>query len=542
MKKVANGYPGRRLSPRYPTDLKAWAALRDHYRQQMQGRTLRELFTRDAQRAERFVATAGDLTLDYSKNHVTATTRKLLVRLAKESGVPAAIASMFAGEPVNATEGRAALHVALRSKISDTVALETHGVREVWEVLVAIEDFVEGVHAGKVTGATGKRLTEIVNIGIGGSDLGPVMVNRALKTYAVEGMRFHSVSNVDGTQLADLMRELDPECTLFVVCSKTFTTLETMTNAVAARSWIVNRLGPAAVGRHFVAASTNHAAMNDFGINPDFRFGFWDWVGGRYSVWSAVGLSVALLTGMEVFRRFLAGGRVIDQHFRYAPPEENLPVLLALLAIWYNNFFGAETQAVLPYDNRLDRFPAYLQQLQMESNGKQVRTDGRPVRCSTGMVIWGEAGNNAQHSFYQLLHQGTRLVPADFLLPVRSSGAAQAQQDLAIANCLAQSEALMDGFDEPGLEPYRVHPGNNPSNTILFPSLTPETLGQLIALYEHKVFVEGVVWGIDSFDQWGVELGKRIAATLADAVRGATYAGTNPSTRALLERVRERRA
>ena len=539
---MAKGYPGRQMSARYPTDLRSWTALRDHYRHQMHHRTLRELFARDGKRAARFVATAGDLTLDYSKNHVTATTRKLLVRLAKEAGVPAAIEAMFTGEPINVTEDRAALHVALRSKISDTVALETPGVRQVWEVLVAMEDFVEGVHAGKTTGATGKRLTEIVNIGIGGSDLGPVMVSHALKPYAVAGVRFHSVSNVDGTQLADLEKELDPERTLFVVCSKTFTTLETMSNARAARAWIVDRLGAEAVRLHFVAASTNHGAMNDFGIDPEFRFGFWDWVGGRYSVWSAVGLSVALLTGMEVFRRLLSGGRVMDLHFRQTPPEENLPVLLALLAVWYNNFFGAATQVILPYDNRLDRFPAYLQQLQMESNGKRVRTDGKPVRCATGMVIWGEAGNNAQHSFYQLLHQGTRLVPADFLLPARSSGATQGQQDLAIANCLAQSEALMDGYDEPGLAPYQVHPGNNPSNTILFPALTPEILGQLIALYEHKVFVEGVVWGIESFDQWGVELGKQIAASLSEAVRSGTYAGTNSSTRALLDKVRDQRA
>ena len=306
---MATGYPGRQLSARYPIDLRSWAALRNHYRQKMHGRTLRELFARDGKRTARFVATAGDLTLDYSKNHATVTTRNLLVRLAKEAGVAQAIDAMFAGEAINVTEGRAALHVALRSKISDTVALETPGVREIWEVLVAMEDFVDGVHSGKFTGATGKRLTEIVNIGIGGSDLGPVMASHALKPYAIDGMRFHSVSNVDGTQLADLEKELDPERTLFVVCSKTFTTLETMSNARAARAWIVNRLGETAVRRHFVAASTNHGAMNEFGIDPAFRFGFWDWVGGRYSVWSAVGLSVALLTGMEVFRRLLSGGR-----------------------------------------------------------------------------------------------------------------------------------------------------------------------------------------------------------------------------------------
>lgn len=530
-------YEERRLSARYPTDLGAWKALKDHHRE-MQGKALADLFRRDRGRAQRFTLEAGDLVLDYSKNFINATTRKLFDRLAREADVPGAIRAMFSGSRINETEDRSVLHVALRAKISDTIALDTAGVRDVWEVLTWMEEFIEGVHAGRITGSTGKRLTNIVNIGIGGSDLGPVMASRALRPFWRDGMRFYSVSNVDGTQLADLESELDPETTLFVICSKTFTTLETMTNAQAARRWIIRRLGKQAVPDHFVAASTNHDAMNEFGINPDYRFGFWDWVGGRYSLWSAVGLSVALVTGMEVFRRMLAGGRSMDQHFRRAPMDENLPVVLAMLGIWYNNFFGAETYAILPYDNRLDRFPAYLQQLQMESSGKSVRMDGRPVRCDTGMVIWGEAGNNAQHSFYQLLHQGTRMIPADFLLPVQSSGASQAQQDLAIANCLAQSEALMDGFDAPDLENYRVHQGNNPSNTILFASLTPEVLGQLIALYEHKVFVEGIVWGIDSFDQWGVELGKKVASALADSVSGRTeYHGDNPSTRALLERV-----
>jgi len=495
----------------------------------MRGHSLSELFAKEAKRPDRFTVAAGKLVLDYSKTHVTPTTRKLFGQLARGAAVPAAISAMFSGARINETEDRSVLHVALRSKISDTVALETPGVRELWEVLAWMEEFVEGVHDHRITGSTGKPFTDIVNIGIGGSDLGPVMVSKALRTYWREGLRFHSVSNIDGTQLADLKSELDPETTLFVVCSKTFTTLETMTNANAARAWVVKRLGKAAVKDHFVAASTNHAAMNEFGINPDYRFGFWDWVGGRYSVWSAVGLSVALVVGMDTFRRLLAGGRQMDQHFRQAPMEKNLPVLLAMLGIWYNNFFGAETQAILPYDNRLERFPAYLQQLQMESSGKSVRMDGKPVKCHTGMIIWGEAGNNAQHSFYQLLHQGTRLVPVDFLLPVKSSGASQFQQDLAIANCLAQSEALMDGFDAPGTESYRVHQGNNPSTTILFETLDPETLGQLIALYEHKVFVEGVVWGIDSFDQWGVELGKRLAKNVE--------ATSNPATKALLARI-----
>ncbi len=463
----------------------------------------------------------------------------LSCKLAKEAKVPAAIEAMFAGEHINNTEGRPVLHAALRSKISDTVALETPGVRDVWQVLDQIEQFVDEVEGGGIVGYNKQRLTNIVNIGIGGSDLGPVMASRALRPFWKDGMRFHSVSNVDGTQLADLKNELDPDSTLFVICSKTFTTLETMTNANAARAWVCERLGEAAVEDHFVAASTNHDAMNAFGIRQDYRFGFWDWVGGRYSLWSAVGLSLALVVGMDAFKRLLAGARQMDLHFRQAPLEQNLPVLLALIGIWYNNFFGAQSQAILPYDNRLDRFPAYLQQLQMESSGKSVRTDGKPVRCSTGMVIWGEAGNNAQHSFYQLLHQGTRLVPIDFIMPTKSSGADQVQQDLAIANCIAQSEALMDGFDQDGLEAYRVHKGNNPSTTIVLDELKPESLGQLIALYEHKVFVEGVIWGIDSFDQWGVELGKKVASSLSEVVSGnVPYSGTNASTRNLLKELK----
>ena len=509
---MANRYTNRKLTARYPTDLKAWQALKQHYRDDMRSRSLRDLFARDANRAQRFSLSMGELTLDFSKNHIDGTTRKLLVRLAKEADVPAAIEAMFAGERINRSEDRAALHVALRAEIADHVALETPGVRDVWAVLTKIEEFVDAVHAGEILGSTGKRLTDIVNIGIGGSDLGPVMASTALRPYWIEGMRFHSVSNIDGTQLDDLTRELDPETTLFVVCSKTFTTLETMTNANAARAWVIEQLDELSVQYHFVAVSTNDAAMDAFGIKQSHRFGLWDWVGGRYSLWSAVGLSLALVVGYKNFSRMLSGGRVMDRHFKQASIDENMPALLALIGMWYNNFFGAESQAILPYDNRLERFPAYLRQLQMESSGKSVRMDGKPVKCETGMVIWGEAGSNAQHSVSQLLHQGTRLVPVDFLLPVKSSGGDQARQDLAIANCLAQSEALMDGFDEKGVEPHSIQKGNNPSNTIVFDALTPETLGQLIALYEHKVFVEGVIWGIDSFDQWGVEHGKTLAS------------------------------
>jgi len=359
-----------------------------------------------------------------------------------------------------------------------------------------------------------------------------------LRHYWLPGMNFHSVSNVDGTQLMDLTEQLDPAETLFVICSKTFTTQETMANARAAAEWITERLGAAAINLHFAAASTNHEAMDFFGINPDYRFGFWDWVGGRYSIWSAVGLSLALVIGADRFQALLAGARSMDQHLRTAPPDRNMPVLLALIGIWYNNFFRADSQAILPYDNRLDRFPAYLQQLQMESSGKGVRRDGAPVRTRTGPIIWGEPGSNAQHSFYQLLHQGTRFAPVDFILPVVSSGGSQAQQDLAIANCLAQSEALMDGYLDTDSF-HRVHPGNRPSNTILMKQLTPNTLGQLIALYEHKVFVEGVIWGINSFDQYGVELGKRLAGDFLNILRGQPGSATsNDSTNGLMTHVK----
>ena len=515
---MGNKYTERKLSAAIRRTCRRGRRWPKHYKEDMQSKHLRDLHARDKKRADRFSVKANDLTLDFSKTHVNATTVKRFAQLAKQADVPAAIEAMFAGDVINKTEGRSVLHVALRSKISDMVALDTPGVREIWEVLTRMEGFVEGVQSGKIRGSTRKKITDIVNIGIGGSDLGPVMASRALRPYWHPKLRFHAVSNVDGTQFEDLADELDPERTLFVVCSKTFTTQETMFNANLARQWIVDKLDAVAVQYHFVAASTNHEALDDFGIRSDYRFGFWDWVGGRYSMWSAVGLSLAIVIGMDNFRKILAGGRRMDLHFRQASMDENLPVLLAMLGNWYNNFFGADSHVILPYTNRLDRFPAYLQQMQMESSGKSVRMDGKPVRCKTGQIIWGEAGNNAQHSFMQLLHQGTRLIPADFILTDESK--------LATQNCKAQALALMQGTDpdrgqapsysrrrlagDP-LPPYRVHEGNRPSNTIHFKKLTPETLGQLIALYEHKVFVEGVLWGIDSFDQWGVELGKKLA-------------------------------
>ncbi len=551
--------PDKKLSAKFPTDLGSWQALRKHHRDEIKSSSLGDLFKKDQQRFTRYSLEACELFLDYSKNFLATGTRDLLVDLAGDAGVPVAIEAMFAGDAINVTEKRPALHAALRSKLSDQVALETPGVADIWKTLEQMSQFVSVVHDGTVLGNTGRRLRQIVNIGIGGSDLGPTMASRALRRYWQPDLQFHSVSNVDGTQLADLTAELNPAETLFVICSKTFTTQETMSNANAARQWISGKLGAGAVNDHFAAASTNQPAMDRFGINPAYRFGFWDWVGGRYSLWSAVGLSLALVIGFDRFHDLLAGARRMDQHFRSAELAVNMPVVLALIDVWNRNFLGSESQAILPYDNRLDRFPAYLQQLHMESNGKGVRVDGRKVQVNTGSIIWGEPGSNAQHYFYQLLHQGTNLVPVDFILPVQSSGAASDQQELAIANCIAQSEALMDGYSEKqaradlvgsgvskteakALAPHKAHPGNRPSNSILFEQLTPNTLGQLIALYEHKVFVQGVIWGINSFDQFGVELGKRLADSVSGAVRGeADYAGSNESTKGLLARIKRLR-
>lgn len=546
----------QKLTARFPTDLPSWRKLKTHLREQITDTTLAELFARDLGRFDRFSLRACDLLLDYSRNRLKPRTCQLLVALAREAGVTELRDAMLAGEHINVTEDRAVLHTALRAAPSTALVLGDEDVSaEVQTVLRQMLSFVDSVHSGGVRGHSGKRFTDVINIGIGGSDLGIVMATEAL-AHVGAGIRVHSVSNVDGTQFVDLAKTLDPNSTLVVICSKTFTTQETMSNAGLARAWIAGQLGEAAVIDHFAAASTNREAMDAFGIHPHYRFGFWDWVGGRYSLWSAVGLSIALNIGSEQFKRLLLGARQMDHHFASAPLADNMPVLLAMIAIWNNNFLGAVSQAILPYDNRLARFPAYLQQLQMESNGKRVRRDGRPVRCKTGMIIWGEAGSNAQHSFYQLLHQGTRLVPADFILPVRSSGASQSQQDLAIANCLAQSDALALGYSLSDAEQdllskgvdraqakdlarHKVHIGNSPSNVLMMPALTAETLGQLIALYEHKVFVEGVVWGINSFDQWGVELGKKMAASLLPAVsKPALAASGNSATFALLSQAK----
>ncbi len=485
------------------TERSEWKALEAHY-SGIKDLHLRDLFA-DKTRAARFTLLAEDLRLDYSKNRINAETMDKLVALAESADLKKWIEAMFSGEKINATEARAVLHIALRSPKDAVIEVDGKNVvPEVHAVLGQMAAFANQLRSGDWKGYTGKKIKNVVNIGIGGSDLGPVMANDALNPNTQRNLNDLFVSNVDGTHMAEALPGLEADETLFIVASKTFTTQETMTNAHTARAWCLDALkDEAAIAKHFVALSTNAAAVSAFGIDTANMFAFWDWVGGRYSLTSAIGLPVMIAIGPENYSELLAGYHKMDTHFRTAPFAENMPVVLALLGIWYNNFFGAESQAILPYTNRLDRFPAYLQQLQMESSGKSVRMDGKPVRCDTGMIIWGEAGSNAQHSFMQLLHQGTRFVPVDFLLPGTS--------ELATANCSAQAQALMEGTTDKNIEPYRVHEGNRPSNTIRFKSLTPETLGQLIALYEHKVFVEGVVWGIDSFDQWGVELGKKLA-------------------------------
>ncbi|MBF6342138.1 glucose-6-phosphate isomerase [Nocardia cyriacigeorgica] len=513
----------------------AWQKLHDHH-SAVSGRTLREFFAEDPARGRELTVTAGDLHIDYSKHRITRETLQLLVELAREAGVEERRDRMYRGEHINTSEDRAVGHIALRLPAGRSLILDgADAGAEVHEVLTRMGAFADQVRSGQWRGATGERIVTVVNIGIGGSDLGPVMVHQALRHYAVGetpettiGARF--VSNVDPADLVSTLDGLDPATTLFVVASKTFSTLETLTNATAARRWLVDALGEDAVAKHFVAVSTNAERVAEFGIDTANMFGFWDWVGGRYSVDSAIGLSVMITIGKQRFAEFLGGMHSIDRHFATAPLEHNAPVLLGLLGVWYANFFGAESRAVLPYSNDLARFPAYLQQLTMESNGKSVRADGTPVTTSTGEIFWGEPGTNGQHAFYQLLHQGTRLIPADFIgfarptddLPTRDGTGSM--HDILMSNLFAQTKVLAfgktaeevaaDGTD-PKLVPHKVMPGNRPSTTILAPQLTPSVLGQLIALYEHQVFVEGTIWGIDSFDQWGVELGKQQALALA---------------------------
>ena len=512
-----------------------WDRLAAHAAQLRQ-RHLRDLFAADPQRFDKLSRCEVNLLFDFSRQLLDDEALRLLLQLAEERGLRARIEAMFTGEKINTTENRAVLHIALRNRSQRPILVDGQDVMpEVRASLEKMRTFVEGVHGGRVHGATGKTFTDIVNIGIGGSDLGIVMATEALANFRNHNLRLHCVSNIDGVQLGDVLEKADPARTLFVVCSKTFTTLETLSNAKLARQWIVDRLGDGAPARHFAAVSTNAKAMDAFLIPPQNRFTMWDWVGGRYSVWSAVGLSVALALGMDQFELMLEGGHEMDQHFLSAPFERNLPALMGLIAVWNRDFLGMDSLAVLPYDQRLHRFPAYLQQLEMESNGKRTKLDGTAVDCDTGAVIWGEPGSNAQHSFFQLLHQGTARVALDFLAPVNASSPYQQQQNLALANCFAQAQAFALGqtaqqvradlaskglpeSEIARLTPHKVHPGNRPSSIVLFPRLGPRTLGRLIALYEHAVFTQSVMWGINAFDQWGVELGKKLADTLAPAV------------------------
>jgi len=537
------------------TARKAWAAL-EQERRGLQKRSLRELFAEDPVRGEKLTAEDAGVYLDFSKQRLTGQTLRLLCALADESELRQRIDAMFRGDKINVTENRAVLHVALRAPPGTSILVDGENVVPgVHRVLERMADFAVRVRDGTWHGHSGRRMRNIVNIGIGGSDLGPVMAYEALRHYSERSLTFRFVSNVDATDFAEAVRDLDPAETLFIVASKTFTTLETMTNAGAAREWLVAGMhGDAkAVARHFVAVSTNASRVTEFGIDVANMFGFWDWVGGRYSMESAIGLSTMLAIGPDHFRAMLGGFREMDEHFLGAPFERNLPVLMGLVALWNNNFLGAPTVAVLPYEQYLKRFPAYLQQLTMESNGKSVREDGRPVGCDTGPIYWGEPGTNGQHSFYQLIHQGTRLIPCDFIAFASSLNPPQAQHDMLIANVFAQAEALAfgktaaevkaDGTPD-GLVPHRVFEGNRPSSTILLDALTPAALGKLVALYEHSVYAQGAIWGIDPFDQWGVELGKVLAQRIIPELDASTTPelGHDSSTNALIRRYRQRRA
>ncbi len=542
------------MSPAVPLrERPAWRALEAHHRE-VGDRHLRELFAADPERGERMTASGAGLFLDYSKNRVTGETLRLLVSLAGESGLAERREAMFAGEPINTTENRSVLHVALR--LPRDAVLHVDGVdvvAEVHEVLDRMSDFADRVRSGDWRGHTGEAIRNVVNIGIGGSDLGPVMAYQALRHYSDRELTFRFVSNVDATDFAEATRDLEPAQTLFIVASKTFTTLETMTNAATAREWLLAALGDdAAIARHCVAVSTNAEAVAAFGIDPANMFGFWDWVGGRYSMESAIGLSTMIAIGPDGFREMLAGSHAMDVHFREAPLERNLPALMGLLAVWYGDFFGAQTVAVLPYDQYLHRFPAYLQQLTMESNGKSVTLAGTAVDYETGAVFWGEPGTNGQHSFYQLIHQGTKLIPCDLLGFLHSLNPLGGHHDTLVSNVFAQGEALAFGrpADEVRAEgtpeaivPHKVFAGNHPSNTILAHRLTPAILGALVALYEHSVFTQGVIWGINSFDQWGVELGKVLARKIIPELQSPDEPPLDhdSSTNALIRRYRAAR-
>jgi glucose-6-phosphate isomerase len=538
----------------------AWKALERHHKE-ITGIHMRDLFSQDSRRFEKFSVRWNDILLDYSKNRMTAETMSLLLDLIREADVKGWIEKMFRGEKINVTEGRAVLHIALRNRSNSPIIVDGEDVMPaVNGVLDRMRSFTESVQTGAWKGYTGKAVTDVVNIGIGGSDLGPVMVTEALKPYGHHRLNVHFVSNIDGTHLVETLKHLNPETTLFIISSKTFTTQETITNAVSAKRWFLDQAKDgSAVAKHFVAVSTNEKAVSAFGIDTRNMFEFWDWVGGRYSLWSAIGLSIALSIGMENFEELLAGAHEMDQHFRAAPPESNIPMILALLGVWYNNFFGAESHAIIPYDQYMHRFPAYFQQGDMESNGKRVMRDGRTVDYSTGPVIWGEPGTNGQHAFFQLLHQGTKLIPADFLAPMQTHNLIGDHHAILLSNFFAQTEALMRGKTEDEarkeleaagmkgenlerLLPHKVFPGNRPTNSIVFKKVTPRTLGSLLAMYEHKIFVQGLIWNVNSFDQWGVELGKQLAKTILPELQTKeSVTDHDSSTNALIAFYKEHR-
>lgn len=526
----------------------AWQALVRH-QQEIAGIQMRDLFAVDKTRFEKFSLEVGEIFFDYSKNRITEETRKLLINLAEQAGLSAKIEAMFCGEKINITENRAVLHVALRNRSNFPIFVDGQNVMpEINRVLANVRRFTESIRSGEWKGFTGKSITDIVNIGIGGSDLGPKMVCEALKHYSQTGLSVHFVSNVDSTDLVETLRRLDPETTLFLVASKTFTTQETMANANSARSWFMaSAKDDSAVARHFAAMSTNVDAVKKFGIDPKNMFEFWDWVGGRYSLWSAIGLSIALYIGMDNFEELLAGAHFVDNHFRSSPFEQNVPVMMGLLGLWYNNFFGADSHAILPYDQYLLHFPSYFQQGDMESNGKGVTMEGSVVDYSTGPIIWGQPGTNGQHAFYQLIHQGTKLIPCDFLAACQSQNPLADHHSILLSNYLAQTEALMMGktSDEARAElvkegyfgdrldmlvPAKTFPGNRPTNSFLYPKLTPKVLGGLIALYEHKIFVQGVIWNVNSYDQMGVELGKQLAKKILPELLNQEKISTHDSS------------
>ncbi len=528
--------------------LPAWKALAIHY-QTMKHEHMRDLFEQDPQRYEKFSLKLNDILVDYSKNRITEETMSLLFELAKQTDVRGWIERLFQGEKINFTENRAVLHVALRNRSNRPIYVDGKDVMPgINSVLERMGQFCQRVREGQWKGYTGKAITDIVNIGIGGSDLGPVMATEALKAYGKPGLTPHFVSNIDGTHMVETLKGLDHETALFIVASKTFTTQETLTNAHSARDWLLDKTGDeAAVAKHFVAVSANKEEVSRFGIDTENMFEFWDWVGGRYSLWSAIGLPIALCVGMKNFESMLAGAHEMDEHFRTAPLKKNAPVILALLGIWYNNFFGAQTHAILPYDQYMHRFPAYFQQGDMESNGKRVDRQGKLVDYSTGPIVWGEPGTNGQHAFYQLIHQGTKLVPADFLAPINSQNPIGKHHEILLSNFFAQTEALMKGKTEEevraelltsGMEPddierllpHKVFEGNRPTNSILFNRLDPRTLGALIALYEHKIFVQGIIWNINSFDQWGVELGKQLAKAILPELESKDQTASHDSS------------